>query len=218
MALCLRCEKNKPRSAFPDDKWRKSGKHPYCRTCKAKEQREREHAKTLERQRIGRTCEDCGDRCTVAADGTNKARVCAVCRKHRERRELETAKVRYRSKYPTRSKAWHADFGLKQTRTREANKRKWVQRLGGVCQSCGLAISTKWPATCFDFHHINETGKTMSIGNALRSPKRLEKAIEEELRGCIVLCSNCHRKLHYYADIERREREIENERRTNDLG
>lgn len=42
-----------------------------------------------------------------------------------------------------------------------------------------------------DFHHIAE--KVANIGNGSKVPR---KVIESELGKCIVLCANCHRKLH----------------------
>lgn len=44
-----------------------------------------------------------------------------------------------------------------------------------------------------DFHHINE--KNISVGRACAKLKS-ESIIVEEIKKCIVLCSNCHRKYH----------------------
>ena len=52
---------------------------------------------------------------------------------------------------------------------------------------------------CLEFHHIDPSGKEGNIGQICRSysTERLLKEIEK----CEILCANCHRKLHYNADI-----------------
>ena len=46
---------------------------------------------------------------------------------------------------------------------------------------------------CLDFHHLED--KNFSIGYAIAERFKWEK-IENEIKKCVVLCSNCHRKLH----------------------
>jgi hypothetical protein len=46
-----------------------------------------------------------------------------------------------------------------------------------------------------DFHHIDPSQKSFTIGNDIKYKSLEEKLIEVEK--CIVLCSNCHRDFHY---------------------
>ena len=46
---------------------------------------------------------------------------------------------------------------------------------------------------CLEFHHINPIEKEGLISKMKFSKKKLE----EELKKCIILCGNCHRKHHY---------------------
>jgi len=48
---------------------------------------------------------------------------------------------------------------------------------------------------CLEFHHVNDD-KDMDIGGAVTQGWSWAR-IENEIKKCIVLCSNCHRKLHY---------------------
>lgn len=41
-----------------------------------------------------------------------------------------------------------------------------------------------------DFHHVAEKGATIGSGQLGRS------ILEKEISKCVVLCANCHRKLH----------------------
>jgi len=47
--------------------------------------------------------------------------------------------------------------------------------------------------SCLEFHHIDPSQKEGLITKLRFSKEKLQKELEK----CIVLCSNCHRKLHY---------------------
>ena len=73
---------------------------------------------------------------------------------------------------------------------RKTLRAKWVAyKSGFVCTKCG----EDHPAT-FDFHHIVRSD--YSSINKLIADGRFTKAMEE-VKKCICLCANCHRKLHY---------------------
>lgn len=48
---------------------------------------------------------------------------------------------------------------------------------------------------CLDFHHTDPSLKTFTIGTR-NSLAGSFPAVKAEIEKCIVLCSNCHRKLH----------------------
>ena len=50
---------------------------------------------------------------------------------------------------------------------------------------------------CLDFHHKVGSEKKFKIAKA--ESKSWEN-IMKELEKCVILCSNCHRKLHHYLD------------------
>lgn len=52
---------------------------------------------------------------------------------------------------------------------------------------------------CLDFHHVDPTQKESPIMAMIKALKSKEKIISE-MQKCIVLCSNCHRKHHYYEE------------------
>lgn len=49
---------------------------------------------------------------------------------------------------------------------------------------------------CLQFHHINPSTKIKPIGQMVSEGRSLSK-IKKEISKCIVLCANCHAKLHY---------------------
>ena len=69
--------------------------------------------------------------------------------------------------------------------------KKWIEeyKAGLKCSNC----SENHPAT-IDFHH--RSGKEFEISYMVANGYSIDK-IKKELKKCVVLCSNCHRKLHY---------------------
>jgi len=58
------------------------------------------------------------------------------------------------------------------------------------CAKCGETTTV-----CLDFHHINSSSKDRSLSLSIKwgwGKDRIKKEIEK----CVILCSNCHRKLH----------------------
>ena len=69
------------------------------------------------------------------------------------------------------------------------NKQKSVEYLGGKCVCCRY---NKYPCS-LDFHHVDPTQKDKNFSTKLHwSWERLK----EELKKCVLLCSNCHRAFH----------------------
>lgn len=56
------------------------------------------------------------------------------------------------------------------------------------CRACGESESI-----CLDFHHLYD--KNVNIADMYSAGCSLSK-IDEEISKCVILCSNCHRKLH----------------------
>ena len=58
------------------------------------------------------------------------------------------------------------------------------------CVLCGYNKCTE----ALEFHHIDSESKDKRISKSLVA--LLWSQVEEELRKCVVLCSNCHREVH----------------------
>jgi predicted HNH restriction endonuclease len=76
-------------------------------------------------------------------------------------------------------------------RNKKLAREKWVEfKASQVCHNCGMTH----PAI-IDFHHVVRDGTQQSV-NRMAADNRW-KAIYEEVKKCIPLCSNCHRILHW---------------------
>ena len=63
-------------------------------------------------------------------------------------------------------------------------------QLGGKCTRCGYSACL----AALDFHHLDCDTKLYNIGQSIdRVPISL---IREEVKKCVLLCSNCHREHH----------------------
>jgi hypothetical protein len=59
------------------------------------------------------------------------------------------------------------------------------------CSKCG---DKRWYV--LDFHHLNDSDKEYNISYLVK--QGANKKIKEELKKCVILCSNCHRELHHF--------------------
>lgn len=69
-------------------------------------------------------------------------------------------------------------------------KEKAIEYKGGRCELCGYNKCI----AAFDFHHINPQEKKYNIKDLMT---RKWDLVKEEIDKCILLCSNCHRELHW---------------------
>lgn len=70
---------------------------------------------------------------------------------------------------------------------KRAIKLKFIEYKGGKCQICGLVDN---PAV-YDFHHTDPSKKEFKLSNQPFNDKS-----RKELDKCIMVCANCHRKIH----------------------
>lgn len=60
---------------------------------------------------------------------------------------------------------------------------------GGKCEKCGYDKCI----AALEFHHVDRTTKEFRLSKSFLSKEKLIS----ELKKCILLCSNCHREIHY---------------------
>src|SRR3989344_7382256 len=96
-----------------------------------------------------------------------------------------------RRKWAKRWYVQHKVFIKTQVKNRKKSLWKWISdhKKSLKCSVC----SENHPAT-LDFHHMGNKEFTIKymVSNGY-SPNRIKKEMDK----CTVLCSNCHRKLHY---------------------
>ena len=100
----------------------------------------------------------------------------------------EKARKRNRRQYELNAEYINTRNTERRQRLRELIQQ---QKIGRVCEGCGIS-----DFRVLDFHHVDKNGKEGSIGKAV-SKNWNEERILKEIAKCQVLCSNCHRILHW---------------------
>ena len=72
---------------------------------------------------------------------------------------------------------------------RRKKKRELVEYKGGRCIKCGYNKCV----TAMEFHHMNHKEKDFTISGKSWSFERLKIEVDK----CILVCSNCHKEIHY---------------------
>lgn len=105
---------------------------------------------------------------------------CRECHKEYRKLHYENNKVKY----------------IKKAKKHRAKVSNWFDnyKQNLKCQKCE---EKRW--WVLDFHHTDPSEKEFNIGNLKNSGSK--SMLEKEIKKCIVLCSNCHRDLHYQEKI-----------------
>lgn len=126
-----------------------------------------------------KTCSQCKEKKPIeefAKKGTRTQSFCKSCQASYRKKHYEQNKAYYIEK----AKKWKAEFN------------KWFDsiKIGLSCELCGE--DRHW---VLDFHHNDPSKKESSV--AKLKERCNKKKVLEEIERCTVLCSNCHRDLHY---------------------
>jgi hypothetical protein len=84
------------------------------------------------------------------------------------------------------------DYYLKKNKRIRDNNNEWYKeyKKGKSCVICNESESV-----CLDFHHINGEDKTHLVSK-MRYNTYSKETMKKEIEKCIILCANCHRKVH----------------------
>lgn len=103
--------------------------------------------------------------------------------------EAHRVKMReYRKTYHRKHKNTHGDR-KRQTESRLKRNKAIIAEAYKV----GCKLCPENDIDCLDFHHVNPTEKEDTISTLVWSSTPILVA---EIAKCVVLCANCHRKLH----------------------
>ncbi len=78
-------------------------------------------------------------------------------------------------------------------------KEKFVLLKGGKCEKCGYSKCL----SALEFHHVNPKEKDPRF---IHWKNFSDIKIQKELDGCILVCSNCHREIHYGQHLKLQEK------------
>ncbi len=93
----------------------------------------------------------------------------------------------------------HRNKIVARQRNKRREKREWFNNevlKGKSCIKCGESH-----IGCLDFHHRDPKEKEFGLGTIIRQNIKKDRILEE-IAKCDILCSNCHRKLHWEENNE----------------
>lgn len=128
-------------------------------------------------------------------------KVCNICK-------IEKAVDQFSFKHkPTNKRQSHCKLcqNVRSKKHYEANKVDYIDRatdrkkdisnyLQNLKKSLSCSKCDESHSACLEFHHINPSTKLGTVASFVTFGSI--KKLQEEIDKCIVLCANCHRKLH----------------------
>lgn len=71
-----------------------------------------------------------------------------------------------------------------------------LQGLINAAKANGCVACGELDIDCLDLHHRDAALKVSSLPRMIRMGKPTEAEVRDEIAKCVVLCANCHRKVH----------------------
>ncbi len=87
---------------------------------------------------------------------------------------------------------------------KRALKSRLVEHFGGKCICCGIEDDP----CIYDFHHRDPAQKDSEIANLITRTRDWDVVVKEAQK-CDLVCSNCHRKIHFGTLTERGRKYLE---------
>lgn len=91
--------------------------------------------------------------------------------------------------------AWYKVAGDKERSRLSKNERRSIERFALYKSTLKCSKCSESHPACLDFHHRDGEQKMQHVSVAAK--RWSWKRLMTEIAKCDVLCSNCHRKLHY---------------------
>lgn len=126
---------------------------------------------------------------------------CPKCKLHKELTDFSVNKTK-RDNLNYQCKSCHSNYRKKHY---QKNKQKYItkaknnrriqeEKYNKYKESLSCEICKENTTCCLDFHHKNTSEKEFNV-SSMKSFISFESLLKE-INKCIVVCSNCHRKIH----------------------
>ena len=127
-------------------------------------------------------------------------KTCYTCRKHKKLSEFPKDKKRKDGLRSSCKLCWaaqqrkrHENTYSERYREKKRLKRERNKQIIAEAKMDGCSCCPEKEPVCLDFHHLNPDEKDQSISHMLEYSVDL---LKKEIDKCILVCSNCHRKIH----------------------
>lgn len=136
----------------------------------------------------------------------NDTKICSVCQEEKCVSEFGF-KDKQRGKLQSRCKKCQSEFSKKHYLSNKDNYRKRAKKNNALYRErnrqfvsyykhkSGCYFCKENTPVCLDFHHLDPSEKEINVSIMSRGANSIN-SIVKEIDKCVVICSNCHRKLH----------------------
>ena len=159
-------------------------------------------------------CKQCRVDYITARNRIKSRRICPQCKQTKQSVEFVTElsldykaygkicrECAYQNNLKLRKTKKQKHFKVKSRVRRNNRKRYWdtkkslIELFGNKCKECGKVF----PWYAYDFHHQDAEEKEMKLSKYFKcgvGHLEKDKAFQEEILKCVLVCAICHRKLH----------------------
>ena len=123
--------------------------------------------------------------------GKTGSRHCIACLRAHTQRLRQNPEYKQREAKKAREKKLANPSARRLLGELKRVKKEWLDSVKLKCSRC-----SEDDPVCLDFHHRDPSQKDENIGRMLNKAWSLPR-LQAEVAKCDVLCSNCHRKLHW---------------------
>lgn len=117
---------------------------------------------------------------------------CVVCGKELKGQQKKYCSVNCKQKDFYRNYGGKSNASFRQFIKCVKRKLEFIELKGGKCEICGYDKNI----SALEFHHIDSSTKKFNLDARALANTKYEKILEE-LDKCKLVCSNCHKELHY---------------------
>ena len=127
-------------------------------------------------------CITCGKRFTSANYGAHG--LCKSCyNKENKKQRRNNPNDAYAENERQRAKIYYHSIG-------QQRRDEFLNEFKTPCLKCGES-----EFSCIAFHHVDPATKAFCVGDG--TLKYSKEAVVSEIKKCVCLCENCHRKFHH---------------------
>ena len=128
-------------------------------------------------------------------------KTCTICKNSKEDSEFSPRKNVKDGKY-SHCKTCHNETMRNRYKADPKSKLEDCKRrrqvlfdiVNNIKSNSGCKLCKENDPVCLDFHHLDPDKKDFPVSTLVRNKSR--KKMLNEIEKCVIVCSNCHRKLH----------------------
>ncbi len=119
--------------------------------------------------------------------------LCSKCKKSWPQTEFTKAKSK--RGFGAYCKQCRREYDTNKTKSGQRKQSYFKQIISFYKSDLGCCRCSESHSCCLEFHHKDSSDKTTEVSSLTGSKQNLVK-ISKEVAKCVILCSNCHKKLH----------------------